>query len=224
MAIKTNIENSRHGNSKRTLVISNTQPEDSIGYKLYPKTPKSFSTIFGRAYSLENVIKYVMLDGYKPAFINNRLNKADYAYIKRLGLRKVPNYWNIVTMLVADRLFADRELLEQINKEYDNIDDLFAVIYVTVRRGVVKEEVPNEKLRTLSIILGNLIKDIIKAYRENNGDDVNIAELNLEDFRNTKLKVKEAIFSKITDHNKSDRLLDGISDTTDEEVKKAFLK
>jgi len=201
---------------------------NSINYRLSHTCQYKFVSIFGEIYSIGNVMAYLRYEGAKPAWITSHINKKDYDTTRKFSnKRNVPNYWNIISLIIVDRLLADKQLIDDINAKFPN-EDIYAIRLIPttiVRRGLIEEEANNEKLRTYGIITGINVRDIIIEFRNTFGNNAKATELDKDKFKEFKTKMKQIVIGRVMDHLKSDNLLDGVdSSVSNEAVIERFLK
>jgi len=219
----------KHNKNKNSMLkIGKHLEVNSIGERLNVDYAYKFRSLMGNTYSVGNLMRYLSFKNAKPTWINTALRPEDFAFIKRNGeKRDVANYWNILTLVFSDRLLADKELINDINNTYKGIelDRIRIMPMIEVRRGLIKEEVFNDRLKVYGIITGIHVRLITEAFRETFGDDVELSTIDKEVYKVFKLDVKNKIITRVFENLKSDNLLDGLdSDANNDEIKEAYLK
>jgi len=222
-------EHNRRG-SKRdeliTLYVGKHLNSNDIGFKLNIDHEHRFRSIFGNTHSIGNVMRYISYSGAKPSWINNPMCKEDYVFMKRSNKKRdVPNFWNILTLILTDRLLSDRDLLEEVNTAFpgNDIDKIRTMLMIEVKRGLIKDVIFNERLKVYGIILGIHLRLIISEFRETFGE-ASIIDLNNDDFKEFKLNTKTKIIDRVFENLKSGNLLDGLdTDASNGDIRKTFL-
>jgi len=207
------------------LKVGSHLEEDSLGHRLSIDFAANFKSIFGKTYSIGNVMRFLSYENAKPVWINSQLRKNDYAFIRRSAIKRdIPNFWNILTLVTVDRILSDEDLIRDVIGEYDDqIDAIRIMPMIEVKRGVLTEEIRNDKLKVYGIIAGIHLRTIVNMFIDEFGADV--ADIDAKDYNAFRLKVKEVVINKIMDNLKSDNLFDGLDGkTTNEDIVKAFLE
>ena len=219
--------NKATGNSFIELKVAKYYPENTINYKLNPDAPHKFKSILGDTYSLGNGMKYFGFEDFKLAWVSKSLSNHENMIIKKSSRRDMPNYWNVVTLLLHDRLLQDRELLQQMNEELagDLIRKTSFIPYLKIKRGIIIDEIPNDKLRIYGRLLNSHGKRIIYRIREELGENNDIRELPDDAWDDFTTMLKKEYVDIMLDHLKSPNLMDGINvEVTNEEIIDAFMK
>ena len=223
-------EKHNHRGSKRneltTLYVGKHLNNDDLGFKLNIDYEHKFRSIFGNTHSIGNVMRYISYSDAKPSWINSSMRKEDYAFMKRSSKKRdVPNFWNILTLILTDRLLSDRDLLEEVNSAFpgNDIDKIRTMPMIEVKRGLIKDVIFNERLKVYGIILGIHLRLIINEFREAFGE-TSIIDLDNDDFKEFKLNVKTKVIDRVFENLKSNNLLDGLdTDADNEDIRKTFL-
>jgi len=218
----------KSNNSMLKLKIGKHLEANSIGERLNIDHAFKFRSLMGNTYSVGNLMRYLSYKSAKPTWINMELKPEDYAFIKRNGeKRDVANFWNILTLVFSDRLLADKELINDINNAYkgDDLSRIRIMPMIEVKRGLIKEEVFNDRLKVYGIITGIHVRLIVEAFREAFGEEVDLSTIDKDVYKTFKFNIKTKIITRVFENLKSDNLLDGLeSDACNEEVKEAYLK
>jgi len=219
-------DSSKKRNDLTTLYVGKHLNKDDVGYKLNIDFEHKFRSIFGNTFSVGNVMRYLSYQDAKPSWINSQMRKEDFAFMKRSGKKRdVPNFWNILTLILTDRLLSDRDLLEEVNSDYpgESIDSIRTMPMIEVKRGLIKDIIFNDRLKVYGIILGIHLRLIINEFRETYGD-VSIIDLDSNEFKKFKTNVKTKVIDRVFENLKSDNLLDGLdTDANNEDIRKTFL-
>ena len=200
----------------------------SINERLSIEHHFNFKSLLGNTYSINNFKMYLTYQNAKPAWINTPLRSEDYIFMKTKGVKRdVPNYWNIITLVLVDRILADKKLVNDMNNEFKGsvLDTIRIMPMIEVKRGITKVETFNDKLKTYGIISGINIRQIVSEYRNRFGDDVDIEALDKDVYKEFKNSVKSDILDRIFSNLKSDNLFDGFDDSiTNDDVRAAYLR
>ena len=200
------------------------QKKLAIGYK-----GKPFITILGKVNTIRKPYNYLIFKNYNPRWLNIEPTRKERLAFKRYRkARNKKDIFEILKLIIADRLFADRELLQEIKEEFKNsttLEDILFVPYIYVETGVIKKLVPAPKDKTYGVILTRVLRFIFKTFEEELGEDFNFMELDKEKFHEIKLKAKERIWEDVISRKIGETLFEGIEDElTDEQVKENFLR
>jgi len=205
-----------------TINISTFEPAGSIGKLLAPNTRYKFESILGTLDALLNGMYYLNSSVFKLNWLDKKLSTAEFATIRQGSKRNIPNYWEIVKMLVADRLLQDRTLLNKLVVELsENVDDVVFVPIIKIKKGIINTIVKNDKLYIYGIITTRLIQDIVKTLRSMDVVDVNTMddEVFSKFVSDTKLKVWDDVLQR-ANGNVAKVINDEL---TNNELLKAFL-
>ncbi|RLF08135.1 MAG: hypothetical protein DRJ64_01605, partial [Thermoprotei archaeon] len=115
----------------------------------------NFTSLFGEIYSVGNVMRYLSYTNAIPSWISGPLRKEDHMIIKRnTTKRDVPNYWNILALIISDRIIADKQLIIDVLALYpgDSLEKLRIMPMHKVKSGLLNEEVFNARLKVFAII------------------------------------------------------------------------
>jgi len=206
------------------FVAIQNKHDDSLTSKLSIEynTEKPFNTIFGRLTTLKTVIWLLHFENFNPIYLNKRMPYKEMSnWRKKRKRRFIPNHTEIFKLVVTDRLFSDRSLLEEIKEEFGNeIDNVLFVPFIKINRGAISVDTPNKNLKPYGLILTRVIRFILEEFK-----DVNIKELDKEEFHNRKINVKNKIWEDALNYAKEKPLMKSINgDITDDELKKLFIR
>jgi len=179
-----------------------------VGIKLHPLYGSKFNSIFGKVYSIKNLLSVLSTTDDYFKYINTKLSPANIYKLSRAKKMHRNNYWEIVELNFVDRLFKDRALLEYLIVHYDDIFlNRTPVVYNIIKRGIKRIKVADNV--TPSYIW--LITDIL--------DTVNtvLVETNLEIYTTDSLQytilknnVKTKVFENIVNRINNKNILDDI--------------
>jgi len=188
---------------------------------LHPKFVKPFNSIIGKVNSLENALLFLSREFFPVQKLDKELSPGLRKKIFRSKVRSLPNYWYIVELIATDRVLMDKAIVKELIS-IPEVEKTYFKIYHKIKKGVIETEVENEKLRRLAkqykIITLNIL-DVVKEM-EINPDE--ITELPLKEYKEFKNKTKEKIWNDII-KRKEGRIMENISDVSDEDVYKIFM-
>lgn len=208
---------------EKVIVKITSYGKEPIANSLHPDYAHSFNSILGDIYSTGNGMRYLNSNVFKPKWLSSKITGFIYVKIKQGGNKSIPNYWDLVKFILVDRLLSDKKLLTSLYITYSTtINHTYFVPHIILNRGIIEEELPNDKLDIYGRILKQLIKYIFDATDESGlgSDYINIET---DDYKNLKHTIKEDVFNYSLKRCKG-RLADGVSDVTNEELRAKFLK
>jgi len=201
--------------------------DNEIGDRLHPDYEYRFKSILGNIYCLGNGMRFLNNDAFPTSLLNKRLNNKDFKRIvKNKDTKFIPNYWELVKLLTADRLLSDKHLLDDINEKYgDKIDNVTFKPMLRLSQGIVDEEINNDKLFIYGKILDKLLRLIIKTYRKylEDKDTTTIVEIDKVTFKRLKQDIKEVVIADAIKRADGSDLATSVSTTTDDELKNKFM-
>jgi len=199
------------------------QKKLSLGYK-----GKPFYTILGKVNTLRKPYNYLIFKNFNPRWLTIPPTRKEKAYFDRHKKpRNKKDILEILKLIITDRLFADRELLQEIKNEFKNSEELEKILfvpYIYVKSGIIEKVVPAPKDKTYGVILTRVLRMIFKTFEEELGEDFNFMELDKDKFHEIKLKAKEKIWEDAISKKVGETLFEGIEDIPDEKVKERFMK
>jgi len=169
------------------ILPDGTEIED----RLHPIYKYEFkNNIIGRT----NMIKKVLLIlNRKPeawVYLDKPFNARNREAIKKIPVIKLPYYWELIRLIVADRILADKELVNWIKDLNDETE--FRIMNM-IKRGVMKSYTPERRYGKLNYIY-NDIRNIISDVFE---DIEDVTKLTADEYKSLKNQVKETVFENI---------------------------
>ena len=228
MAIK--VKNPARSKSSNTtpLYVGAHYDEGTLGSDLDPDKHLRFVSIFGDTYSVGNVMRFISYADSKPYWINSPIKGGDFANMRKGGAKQdVANYWNIMTLVIVDRLLSDTKLLSRVNDAYQGsaIDDVRVLPVLSIKRGVISKLTANSRLKVYGIILGVNLREIVNRYRKIFGEAFTSTDCDSENTKIVNREIREWVFGKVMANIKSDNVLDGIdANVSNDDLRKEFLR
>jgi len=196
----------------------------TVSKQLHPDTPKRFKSILGDLYSLGNGMRYLNSVKFKLPWLSKELSKSEFNEIRKGGSKNVPNYWELVKLLTVDRILSDKQLIMDIDAltAEEGINRYLFTAKLHITKGILDEYIVNDKLKVYSIIVTRVIKDTINELKDGKNP---IDETTMEDFKAFKTAYKEKVWFDVLKRTiEGTTVAEGVSDISDEDLKKAFLK
>jgi len=205
-----------------TITISAFEQESSIGRMLHPNTPFRFKSIMGELYSLSNGMFFMNTVNFKIKWLNEELTSARYKAIRKSPKKNVPNYWEVVKLLIVDRILQDGVLLDKLMKEIpQDTENIYFKPVVKIKRGVLTSIIKNDKLHIYGVILSKIVKIIRNSFKENNIED--IYDVDEIAFSKAIKDIKEQVWTDALERSNG-QLLASINDSvTNEDLYRAFM-
>jgi len=192
--------------------------KELVGMKLHPLYGSKFNSIFGKVYSVKNLLSVLSTTDDYFRYINTKLSPAKIYKLSKAKKVHRNNYWEIVELNMVDRLFKDMDLLGYLILHYDNIFvNSKPVIYNVIKRGI-------KKIKVVDNITPNYIrtiKDIVDVVNEvliETG--LKIYTIDGLQYTIIRKKVKDKIFNDIIKSINGENILD---DMSNEELLKEYL-
>ena len=202
--------------------ISTFELEDSIGALLHPNTPYRFYSILGPLYSLSNGMFFLNSTAFKIGWLDSKITNDEFKIIRRSPKRNVPNYWEIVKLLITDRIVQDKPLLIKLVKDLpEDVDNVLFNPVLKIKRGILTEVIKNDKLYIYGLILSRLVQFIVKYLRGPEiGDYENMTDAEYKQFVQA---TKEYIWEDVKERSKGN-ILSVINDSiNDDDLLKEFM-
>lgn len=188
----------------------------NVNNPLHPKTPHNFNSILGQLYSVSNAMYFINTD-MDPRLLKRELTNSDMTAIYKASRHNVSNYWEIVKLLIVDRILSDKTLIEELRNKYKETGELDDYVIVHNQgHGIINTEVPNFKLATYGVKLTEVVHLILTTGGE-------LEKLNSKEFKVIKQQIKENIFQTVLKRC-SDNIATGVADVTNDELYKQFMK
>lgn len=202
--------------------ISSFEPEGSIGLLLHPNTHTEFKTILGPLYSMSNGMFFLNSSVFKINWLNQPLDNDKFKIIRKNKKRNVPNYWELVKLMLADRLLQDKDLLVKLAKEFpEDIDGTVFNPVLKIKRGILTEVITNDKLYIYGIILSRLVQHIVTLLRS--GEIGDYEHLTNAEYKLLVTNIKKYVWDDIIDRV-DNNILAAINDDMDNDtLKKEFM-
>lgn len=221
------MSNMKSDNKQKTPIIVASYSDDSIGKRLHPDYPFSYNSILGELYSLGNGMRYINSIKFDIAKLNKKINTAEYIKINQGGKKFIKNYWEIVTLLTIDRILADKKLVYDMVETYsDDVSNIEFILKYKLKKGIIHEEIVNNKLYIYGKILTSLVNKVVSAYnnyiKSDNVEIDNIRDMSNKTYKYLKNKIKEDVFD-IAVTKADGNICEGLVDINNDELKKAFL-
>ena len=204
--------------------------DNSLGQKLDTNyyIGRKILSIFGPVANIGNVLLYLSYKNFTADLLPKLHSPKFIQRIKKGGKKnvKIPNYWLLIELVSADRLFADKELLDEFLKfsSHAEWEEMYRLKPVKlVQAGVIQQKTLAKKLTGYTKGLHNVIGNILEYAEENNMEL--FSELDKDTFHNHKIMIKERIWNDLIKRKEENtNLLTGVADTPDEEVEKRFFR
>ena len=152
--------------------------DTGLGKALAPGAKANFDTVFGKVGNVRAAMDYIAIPNYPVKLLSKaKLTASDINKIpgKRIS---VPNYWSIVTYIMAERIKADEKLHDMLKENDVELTCFSKIGKATMFGKEVFMSQPNKSMgRYIAVIrvLSNLIKED-KFTDENILDIVNQAK------------------------------------------------
>ena len=208
----------RVNNKKENIdVVSITQEGEGKLNELHYTFPFKFVSIFGMVGSIENVMLFLNKENFPISKLGKILSNKEKGIIKKKKSRSIPNYWFLIELVTLDRILADKELVNIILKDED-LANKKIYIYDKIHKGIIDTIIPTEKNSRYGYILRMLFQaildySVVEGYKS--VEDIT----KYKDFKND---IKEIVFNTLMEI-KNTPFLEGVTDTTDEELKEKYL-
>ena len=190
--------------------------------RLHPKTERRFVSIVGPTKSLWNVMFLLNKDPKYLKFLNKDIPGLVIRDAKKTTVH-VPHYWSIIALVALDRVLSDGKVVEAIENLTDEELNGGVVILDLLQSGVITRYVENTKFRKL----GEIYKEIFKLIKENPRGEEVLNNTNKEEYKKKykewRLGVKEKYINNIFERLGDKQLMEGVSEATNEDVKKRYL-
>lgn len=216
-----------NNDNQKTSIVVASYSDDPIGKRLHPDYPFSYNSILGELYSLGNGMRYINSKEFDIAKLNKKIDTAEYIKIKQGGMTFVKNYWEFITLLTIDRVLADKKLVYDMVETYgSNVSNIEFIVKYKLKKGIISEEIVNNKLYIYGKILTKLINKVVSVFNNYiNSDNVeinNIRDMSSATFKHLKNIIKEDVF-KNTVVRADGNISEGLVNISNEELKKVFL-
>jgi len=136
--------------------------EKNMFGKLHPAYVTKHFTFIGKVYNMLNAMNLINKDDEALKYINRKLTFEDITDIKKMKTKNVPRYWDIIKLILVDRIFSDIELLKEIYAyEFPKDFWLFETI-IPLKRGMITTYVTADK----HTYYNKVLKDVIVELKE----------------------------------------------------------
>lgn len=207
------------------LSYKHTVDKNSIGGALHPDTFFSFRCILGNVYTLGNAMRFLNSTEFNPSWLDKQLTDKSFRTIKRGKGRSITYYWELVTLLLTDRLLADKRLLSVLQSELNEYDNVKFVPKIKPNKGIITGLMVNNKLKTYGVILDKIVPMVLDEYRDM---DISIGKLSKSVYKRKKDIVKKKIWdstvNRVAKRDTNYRLCEGLNETSNITLKETFLK
>lgn len=159
---------------------------------------------------------------FKINWLNQPLDNDKFKIIRKNKKRNVPNYWELVKLMLADRLLQDKDLLVKLAKEFpEDIDGTVFNPVLKIKRGILTEVITNDKLYIYGIILSRLVQHIVTLLRS--GEIGDYEHLTNAEYKLLVTNIKKYVWDDIIDRV-DNNILAAINDDMDNDtLKKEFM-
>ncbi len=210
-------------NNTINITVATYEANDSLGKLLHPDTNHVFSSILGELASSGNGMRFINHTGFKMSWLNRSLTKREYGIMKQGGTRNVPNYWELIKLVLTDRILSDRVLINKLIESVAGDVELKFTCKIKIDKGMMlNQEVDNDKLFIYNVLLGKVVKFIVKEYKEV-FDDIDIFTLSIHDLNRLNLDIKEQVWSSVIERTKDVDIAKNLTEISNEELKKIFM-
>ena len=198
--------------------------EDELGRQLHPDYIFSFKSLFGELYTLGNGMRYINSEELDIKYISKPLSNSIYKKIAKGNFKDVPNYWEVIELLLVDRIMADKDLVYKLYEDLE-VNRFTFVPYIKLKRGIIPTEVINDKLRRYGYIVNDVVNNMLKLFdkfiKDNEITDYKHMDKKL--FKKFKILFKTYIFENVEKNSKTDKITDNIVDISNDDLKNVYI-
>lgn len=124
---------------KRYLNIAKYS-DSPLGRILAPSYGYAFDTLIGRIGNIRIAMDYIVKRGYPKRLLNkSKLTRKDIESVSKIKNNVVPNYWAILTYIVAVRIQSDINLIKEIKDLDSDIELTSYNVFKNKSLGVVAQ-------------------------------------------------------------------------------------
>jgi len=144
--------------------------EKNMFGKLHPAYVSKHFTFIGKVYNMLNAMNLINKDDEALKYINRKLTFEDITNIKKMKTKNVPRYWDIVKLILVDRIFSDVELFKEITMYEFPIDFWSFETIIPLKRGMITTYVTADKHTYYNKVLKDVITELLEELEEFEND------------------------------------------------------